>query len=228
MKAMTGSSKRIPIVKRQRSSIRSHEGSLNESTMPPAMIRSASDQSARSIALPRDTSATQLSRRSRASSPHPGKRKTSIAEPSDRSAGGRDTGSEAVVGGSVSPVKTRFKENDEGSSNSSRRMPPSHRSFTHLPSALLRSSAAAPAAASYQASGMMTPDVVQVSSGKGKEAFREDVVPLKGPGPAADANTRTPPVSPRSRSQLALLLDKGKAPLEERRDINPPESKRKR
>ena len=102
----------------------------------------------------------------------------------------------------------------------------SSRSLTNIPSIARKSSAVVPTAASFQASGMMDTAGPRSSShhpaGKeisrsGKEAFINEIVPLKAP---ASAGPETPapaaeeassqPALPRTRSQLTLLLEREK------------------
>ena len=101
-----------------------------------------------------------------------------------------------------------------------------HRSFTNLPAAAWRSTAVAPTAASYQASGTLFPEQATTSGRRGsnRTAFHDEIVSLKAPAPAGpfgqdDAEETT--TLPRTKSQLTLLLErtrgagqdtKGKAP----------------
>ena len=93
------------------------------------------------------------------------------------------------------------------------RVQPQHRSFTNLSALDRKSSAVTAAAASYQASGLL--DYGQPPAGfgrgSGRDAFRNEIVPLKAPAPAAPGDSDSEPrISlPRTKSQLALLLERG-------------------
>jgi len=82
---------------------------------------------------------------------------------------------------------------------------------TYLTHPVAKASAAAAAAASFQATGMMDFSEHPPSTGKGKG--KVEIVPLKPEGPSSSAvigNEEAPPAAPlpRSKSQLSLLLDR--------------------
>lgn len=88
---------------------------------------------------------------------------------------------------------------------------PSARSFTNIPSFARKSSAAVPTAASFQASGMLDTGQGPSTTGKnrGKEAFKNKIVPLKAPASAGpESSTENPKPLPRTKSQLTLLLER--------------------
>ena len=94
-----------------------------------------------------------------------------------------------------------------------------HRSFTNLSTLGRKSSAASATAASYQAAGLLDPG--QSSSltgiGQGRDAFHNEVVPLKSPAPSGPEPTEEELVAPltRSKSQIALLLERCRAGSQE-------------
>lgn len=93
------------------------------------------------------------------------------------------------------------------------RAQPQHRSFTNLSALDRKSSAVTAAAASYQASGLLDygQPPVGFGRGSGRDAFRNEIVPLKAPAPAApgDSDNEARTSLPRTKSQLALLLERG-------------------
>ena len=82
-----------------------------------------------------------------------------------------------------------------------------------------KSSAVTATAASYQASGLL--DFGHPSSwtgrGQGKDAFDHEIVPLKAPAPAGPepVEEESPAPLPRTKSQLTLILERGKAGSQE-------------
>lgn len=89
----------------------------------------------------------------------------------------------------------------------------SQRSFTNLPSLARKSSAAVPTAASFQASGTLDagPSTSSAGRGKGRDAFKNEIVPLKAPAAAGpDPADEDSQHLPRTKSQLTLLLEREK------------------
>lgn len=227
VKASTGSSKRRPVMMRHRSSGTSQDGSLGESS-PAARGRKVSDSSdiggSGDSAVP--VALTKEKGRSRASSPHPVGRSSREA----RHRGGGD--------GVKADLSDEDEDEDAATSESPQdelrlktkkggRVPAQHRSFTNLPSAAWRSSAAAPAAASYQALGLLSPGQEALPTGRSRTAFKEDIVPLKAPGPSDTDKSSTEPPSalPQTRSQLALLLERTLAPPADKKKGKEPRRK---
>ena len=209
-------SRKRPIVMRQRPS------QTSSGKPSPTSPRFGTQQS------PEDdeglTMASNIERKRRAMSPHPGKGKAPIAmevpsdadEEASKDAAAKETTREnteesASIAKSASPlVEPDFRSKFAELSRTQ------HRSFTNLPSAAWRSTAAAPTAVSYQASGMMFPEQETTSGrrGSGRAAFHNEIVPLKAPAPAGpevmdDAEDASP--LPRTKSQLTLLLERSKA-----------------
>ena len=170
-------------------------------------------------------------RRRRVVSPHPGvgKARFSLEATSDEE-DGEDEDKEETVSDDPAAEETT-KENTKENASTAQTAPPlidpnfrskfadrpqQHRSFTNLPSAAWRSTAAAPTAASYQASGMMLPEQTPFSGrrGSGRALFKDEIVPLKAPapaGPVAQDDAEDETSLPRTRSQLTLLLERSKA-----------------
>ena len=91
----------------------------------------------------------------------------------------------------------------------------SHRSLTSLPAFARKSSAAVPAAASFQASGMMETARVETLAGhsKGRESFTNVTAPLKAPASAGPETVLDDDFKalPKTKSQLTLLLERERA-----------------
>ena len=245
VKASTGSSKKRPILMRHRSSVSSHESSVSETS--PASLDSKSLKGSgfgrEDRGLLGQESSTQQKGRARASSPHPSK---GSGQPSAQLALADDDEVELEGGqrreGEEGEEEGEDEDEDDGEETAREddepeqtedafitrpsprvdpfsQIPSQHRSFTNLPAAAWRSAAVAPAAASYQASGLMAPEQGGRSGGNGKRSFRNDIVPLKAPGPSSEERAPSDNADrlPRTRSQLALLLDRNRPNVEEKK-----------
>ena len=239
VKATVGSSKKRPIVMRQRSSITSQESSLGRALPAAAKIGSATAAASEAEDLQGPSNAgmpLSRRRRSRASSPHPAGESVRLTsaevraimenenDESDGEGEEEDSGEDGDIldesGEENEPTTTRIlREVEDRRPSPFSRQTSQHRSFTNLPSAAWRSTVVAPTAASYQASGFMAPGETSTSAGRGRNVFRDDVVPLKAPGPSRTDQepAESSNVLPRSRSQLTLLLERTQATSEEKR-----------
>jgi len=228
--ASSGASKRRPAIVRHRSSQSSQDSPKEKkSPSPPSPVSTQPTQflvkEDSEIAV-QDPESNPEKGKQRASSPHPSRRRKDDypeSEASSEEAMEHSDNEETQQPGQVAPLvepnfRSKFAERKGGQ----------HRSFTNLPSLTQKSSAAGATAASFQASGLM--DFGQASStrkGKGKgtarEAFTDEIIPLKAPGPVApecsDTNTSEP--LPRTKSQLTLLLERSKAATEDKEKGNP-------
>ena len=222
--ASTGASKRRPPVMRQRSSQASSFGALRD---PPS--RTSSSPNLTLSMKPTDTcTAKDPSQEGEASSAI---RATSpLSNPSSgvkmaEDFGGEDTGSQAPstnphLGHSVIAEIANASSETSNSlvdpdfrSQFVDKTQPSNRSFTNLPSFARKASAAVPTAASFQASGMLDTGQGSSTAGKirGKEAFKNEIVPLKAPASAGpEPPAESPQPLPRTKSQLTLLLEREK------------------
>ena len=232
--ASTGASKRRPHVMRQRSSQASSLGTSKE-----APSRSSSSPNLARVMNPTSTNTAKTNspeggalsvRRLRAASPHPSKSREGSSPNSPPSETAEDFGGE-VAGAQepstnppskLGPVKENPNANLEGSkplvdpdfrSIFVDRTRPSIRSLTNISSFARKSNAAAPTAASFQASGMLDAGQAISTTGRsrGKEAFQNEIVPLKAPASAGpEAPAEAPEPLPRTKSQLTLLLEREK------------------
>ena len=243
VRASAGSSKKRPILMRQRSSMTSQEGSLPDSA---PMSRQASEEG-----TPAETEDSDLSiapgffapsrRRSGAPERRPRqgsdqasteskneKRSSKInedhkigdEEEEEEREARREEKTHTGMVDLASSAKTSRSQLGPGRNISGFLPPSQHRSFTNLPAAAWRSSAAAPTAASYQAAGFMAPDQGSASTKRSRTAFRDDIVPLKAPGPSIDDSlpaAATTAQLPRTKSQLALLLERSKTALPDKK-----------
>lgn len=232
--ASTGASKRRPPIMRQRSSQASSFGALrypgSRASSSPDLTLSLKSTDTCTAEDPNQEAGASSARRLRAISPHPLKDRKGLSpspSSSDRMAedfGREGAGSQAPstnpdLGPSIiaetantsyeisSPlVDPNFRSQFVDKTRAS------NRSFTNLPLAR-KASAAVPTAASFQASGMLDPGQGSSAVGKsrGKEAFKNEIVPLKAPasaGPEPPAEFLQP--LPRTKSQLTLLLEREK------------------
>lgn len=233
--ASTGASKRRPPIMRQRSSQASSFGALrypvSRTSSSPDLALSLNPTDTCTAEDPSQEAGASSARRLRATSPHPLKNRKGLSpspSSSDRMAedfGREGAGSQAPstnpdLGHSITAqianagseisnplVDPNFR------SQFIDKTQPSNRSFTHLPSLARKASAAEPTAASFQASGML--DTGQGSSaagkGRGKEAFKNEIVPLKAPASAGpEPPAESPQPFPRTKGQLTLLLEREK------------------
>ncbi len=235
--ASTGASKRRPPIMRQRSS---QVASFGASKDPPA--RSPSSPSVALTMEPNHTDTAKSpsreaeassARRLRVASPHPSKhrKRLSPSPPSDEGTvedcGGGHAGVQELsmspnpgnlfvgdIANANSPISKPFVDPDFRSQFGDKTQP-SNRSFTNISSFARKSSAAVPTAASFQASGML--DTGQGSSAggrtRGKEAFKNEIIPLKAPasaGPEPEPSAEVSQPLPRTKSQLTLLLEREK------------------
>lgn len=232
--ASTGASKRRPPVMRQRSSQASSYGaskySPSRNSSLPNLALSMKPSDTETVNSPSQEAEAPSTRQLRGASPYPSKhpRRTSPSpSPSEGIAediGGEDVGAHE---GSTkpSPGPSPVEEIPEANSKickhlvdsdfrsqSMDKTRSSNPSFTNI-SSTNKSSAALPTAASFQAAGMLDTgqNISTAGKNKGKEAFKNEIVPLKAPasaGPQPPAETSQP--LPRTKSQLTLLLEREK------------------
>lgn len=233
--ASAGASKRRPPIMRQRSSQASSFGASKDSpsrgSSSSNLARSMRPEYTSTGKSPSQEAEASSARRSRAASPHPSKhrRGSSICPPSSEENvedfDGDDPGPQepsTSPNPGPTPVEEIANANPElfkplvdpdFRSKFEDKTRPSNRSFTDISSFARKSSAAVPTAASFQASGML--DTGQgtpiAARNRGKEAFNNEIIPLKapasaGPEPPAEASQALP----RTKSQLTLLLERGK------------------
>ena len=231
--ASTGASKRRPPIMRQRSAQTSSFGALKEppsrTSSSPNLALSTTPHTAKG---PSQEAGSSSAERLRAASPHPSRnRKGSSPSPPSSNGTAEDFGCEDVRTQvhSTNP-HSKYSVTAEVSNTSSEvykplvdpnfrsqfvdKTQPSNRSFTNIPSFARKAGAALPTAASFQASGMLDTGQGSPTAGgrtKGKEAFKNEIIPLKGPasaGPESPAENLQP--LPRTKSQLTLLLEREK------------------
>ena len=230
--ASTGASKKRPPVMRQRSSQASSFGTSKDSpsrtSSSPNLARSMKPNHTSTGKSPSQEAEASSARRSRAASPHPSKhrRGSSISLPTSEEDSGRDDAGphEPSTNADLGPTPI-----DEIANANSELPKPlvdpdfrakfedktrhSNRSFTNVSSFARKSSAAVPTAASFQASGMLDTgqDTSTAVRNTGKEAFNNEIIPLKAPASAAPEPPAeaSQPLS-RTKSQLTLLLEREK------------------
>ena len=232
--ASTGASRRRPPVMRQRSSQASPFAALKE---PPSRTSSSPDLAlsmkptdAYTAQCPGHEAGASSARRLRAASPHPStnrKGSSSSPPPSDGTAanfGGEHVGTQGssmnsnrgyLLIGAIANVNSESQAlvDPDFRSQFADRTRRSNQSSTNIPSLARKSSAAMPTATSFQASGMLDtgPGPSSASKHRVKEAFKNEIVPLKAPasaGPEPPAEASQP--LPRTKSQLTLLLERKK------------------
>lgn len=232
--ASTGASKRRPPVMRQKSSQAASFGVSKDapprSSSSPNLFRSMKPTLMSTARSPGQEAQASSARRSRAASPHPSKhpKESSLSptasENTAKDLGGEDAGAREL---STNPKSGAALVEEIANANAEISRPPrvdpdsrsefedktrlSNRSFTNISSFARKSSAAVPTAASFQASGMLDtgPGTSSATRNRGKEAFKNEIVPLKAPasaGPEPLAETSQP--LPRTKSQLTLLLER--------------------
>ena len=230
--ASTGASKRRPPIIRQRLSQISSFSTLKE---PPSRTSSspnlALSMTPYTVKFPSQEAGASSARRLRAASPHPLKndKGSSTSAPSSNEMA-EDFGGEymGIQEPSTNPPSKRSATaaiSNAGSDLSKPLVDPdfrsqfvdktrrSTRSFTNIASFARKSTAAVPTAASFQASGMLDTGQGSSTAGKnrGKEAFKNEIVPLKAPASAGpESRNETPQPLPRTKSQLTLLLEREK------------------
>ena len=236
--ASTGASKKRPPVMRQRSSQASSFGASRDppsrSSSSPNLARSMKPSHTSTGKSPSQEAEAEASsaRRSRAASPHPSKHRRRSptnppsseenAEDFDRDdAGPHEPSTNADSG--PTPVDEIANANSELSrplvdpdfrSKFEDKTRHSNRSFTSISSFARKSSAAVPTAASFQASGMLDTgqDTPIAARNRGKEAFNNEIIPLKAPASAGpEPPTEASQPFPRTKSQLTLLLEREKS-----------------
>ena len=241
--ASTGASKRRPAIIRQRSSQVASFGALKDSpsriSSSPNLALSMRSNHSERLESPSQERESSSALRSRAASPHPSKhRKTSsptsplsskgiveefsnenamVQEPSKNP----NTGSWVAEGIADTNEISKALVDPDFRSQFVDKTQSSNRSFTNIASFARKSSAAMPTAASFQASGMLDTGQGSFPAGRnrGKEAFKNEVIPLKAPasaGPEPSAEASQP--LPRTKSQLTLLLEKEKSRSASRAD----------
>ena len=218
--ASTGVSKRRPAVLRQRSS-QSSQAKPSPSPPSPSMQR----RSAGSTPTTGRSPPAQPVRKTRAASPRvsKGRRPTPAEpEPSDEENALHDSKSRSNKCKEHAPlVEPDFR------SVFADKTRPQHRSFTNLSTLDRKSSAITAIAGSYQASGLL--DFGHSSSwssrGQGRDAFRNEIIPLKAPAPSGPKpfKEEAPAPLPRTKSQLTLLLERDKAGSQEQSSKAPEE-----
>lgn len=232
--ASTGASKRRPHVMRQRSSQAASFGASKDapprSSSSPNLARSMKPSYTNTADSPSQEVAPSSARRLRAASPHPSKyREQSSPSPPSSEETAEDFGGEDAWAQEPSTNSGSGPTNAEEIANTNANKPlvdpdfrskfvdktrPSNRSFTNMSSLARKSSAAVPTAASFQATGMLDTGQGTSTAGgnRGKEAFKNEIVPLKAPaaaGPESPAEASQP--LPRTKSQLTLLLEREKS-----------------
>ena len=202
--ASTAASKRRPAVLRQRSS-QTSQTKTSPSPPNPGILR----RSAGSTPITGQSPSTQATRRARAASPHPAGLRRQLSR--DIEFTGKGYPSDDAKGKERATRKPFPLPEPNFRSQLVDQVRPQHRSFTDL-SSLDRKSSATATAASYQASGVLDfgRDLSTRSRSRGKDAFDHEVVPLKAPAPAGPEPAEDQSL-PRTKSQLTLLLEKGKA-----------------
>ena len=231
--ASTGVSKKRPTVMRQRSSQAASSGASKDTPS-----RTSSSPNLAPTTKPTHTHISQSpgqdveessTRRSRAASPHPLRRRSGTS-PSPQSSeemaedfGGMETqgppkmpaSGSTIIGdiANANPRTSNLLMDPAVRSNSVDKTRTPNLSLTNNPPLTHKSTAAVPTAASFQASGML--DTGEGSfipiRNRGKEAFKNEIVPLKAPasaGPEPPVETSQP--LPRTKSQLMLLLEREK------------------
>ena len=174
-------------------------------------------------------------RRLRAASPHPSKHRngSSPSPPSSEETaqdfGGEDEGTQESSRkpnsgpmlveniANAGPQTSKPLVDPDFRSKFEDRARPSNRSFPNISSVAHKSTATVPTAASFHALGMLDTGQGTSTAGgpRGKRAFKNEIVPLKAPasaGPEIPAETpaETSQPLPRTKSQLTLLLERGK------------------
>ena len=221
--ASTGASKRRPPIIRQRTSQISSFSTLKD---PPSRTSSSPNlalgMTPYTVQGPSQEAGASSARRLRAASPHPFKndKEPSLSSPSS---GGEDMGIQEPSTKPHSERSAIAEISNAGFRSSKPLVDPnfrsqfvdktrrSTRSFTNIPSFARKSSAAVPTAASFQASGMLDTGPSSSTAGKnrGKEAFKNEIVPLKAPASAGpEPSPKNPQPLPRTKSQLTLLLER--------------------
>ncbi|KAM0800440.1 hypothetical protein BDR22DRAFT_821621 [Usnea florida] len=231
--AATGVSKKRPTVMRQRSSQAASSGASKDApsrTSSSPNLAPTTKITHTHIAQSPSQDVEELSKRhSRAASPHPlRRRKGPSPSPQTSEEMAEDSGSTetqrppkspasgSTIGGDIANASPRISNllvNPAVRSNSMDKFRTSNLSLTNNPPLTHKSTAVVPTAASFQASGML--DTGEGSSipirNRGKEAFKNEIVPLKAPasaGPEPPVETSQP--LPRTKSQLMLLLEREK------------------
>lgn len=231
--ASSGTSKRRPSIMRQKSSQAPSTGASKDSPLrnssSPNLARSMKPNHTNIGQSPSQEAEASSSRRSRASSPYPSKhpRLSSTSQPSSEEdvedfsgddAGPQEPSTNSNLG--HTPVKGLANAASEPSkslvdpdfrSRFENKNAPPNRSFTNISSFARKSSAVVPTAASFEASGMLDTGQGTLTAARGKDAFNNEIIPLKapasaGPGPPAEASQPLP----RTKSQLTLLLEREK------------------
>ena len=227
--ASSGTSRRRPAVMRQKSS---QVSSAFASKDVPS--RSSSNQDLVRSSRPSSTETAKMTKRS-AEAASPRQARTASLHPSKQQR--KSLSSHSPQGEEISidfiPKNQRPKESSHGKPQPERiesSKPPlvdpdfrakfanKTRSFqsthTNVPAFARKSSAALPTADSYHATGMI--GIGQATGpadkGKGKEAFINEIVPLKAPAAAGrEVSHRDIRTLPTTKSQLTLLLEREKA-----------------
>lgn len=229
--ASTGASKRKPHVMRQRSSqaasFSASKDAPPRSSSSPNLARSMKPSYTNTADSPSQEVQPPSARRLRV---HPSKyREQSSPSPPSSEETAEDFGGEDAWAQEPSTNSGSGPTNAEETANTNANKPlvdpdfrsrfvdktrPSNRSFTNMSTLARKSSAAVPTAASFQATGMVdTGRGTSTAGGNGgKEAFKNEIVPLKAPaaaGPGSPAEASQP--LPRTKSQLTLLLEREKS-----------------
>ena len=228
--ASTGASKRRPPVMRQKSSQAASFGvskdAPSRSSSSPNLVRSMKPTYINTARSPGQEAEASSARRSRAASPHPSKRlkeSSAGATSSENTAedlGGKDVEARELPTEPHSETKLVEEMHAERSrslvdpgirADFEDKTRPSNRSFTNISSFARKSVPTTATAASFQASGMLDtgPGTSTAGRNKGKEAFKNEIIPLKAPasaGPEPTAEASQP--FPRTKSQLTLLLER--------------------
>ena len=233
--ATTGVSKKRPTVMRQRSSQAASFGASKDvpsrSSSSPNLAPTTKPTHTHIAQSPSQDAEESSTRRSRAASPHHLRHRKgpSPSSPSSKEMAKEFGGDNMKTQGppKTPPSRSTIVEDIANAnpgisnllvdpavgSNSMNKTRHSNLSLTNNPPLTHKSTAAAPTAASIQASGMLDTgegSFIPVRN-RGKEAFKNEIVPLKAPasaGPEPPVETSQP--LPRTKSQLMLLLEREK------------------
>ena len=223
--ASTGASKRRPTVMRQRSSQVSSMGASRNASFQN-LARSPRPTSLETDDIPIETPGTPSARQARAASLHHWRQRIRLSTESPSSEEVSEASGDESTDKQRPParpdVRSKCFEKVESEkplvdpnfrANFVDQTRSSQRSLTSLSAFARKSSAAEPAAASYQASGMIERGQATTSSsgkGKGKNAFTNEIVPLKAPAASGPEPTdeESYQALPRTKSQLSLLLER--------------------
>ena len=223
--ASTGAGKRRPAVMRQRSSQVASFGASKDSpeiSSSPNLAPSSKSTDAEPVESPGGEVEVFSPMGTRAASPSSSKHRQALSSTNLLSTAGARAGvvedpSSEAVGVQKPSTSSEISEplvDSDFRSQSVDKTHLSNRSSSNLASLTSKSSAAVPTTAPFQAYGILETGQSPIDLGKnrGKEAFKNEIVPLKAPasaGPELSAKVSQP--IPRTKSQLTLLLERQKS-----------------